>query len=539
MRYLGRILALLFVLCTLVALSHCGRRGSPGGGPLDKTPPALIKAEPPNNTTGFDETRIRLYFDEYIRLEDIQNQLIISPPLKNKPEITPLGGARKYVEIRIKDTLLENTTYTFNFGQSIVDNNEGNPNNFLTYVFSTGDYIDSLSLSGAIADAYKLKPDPFISVMLHEVDTAFTDSVIYKKLPYYITNTLDSAVTFTLNNLKPGSYHLIALKDVGKNNLFDQGVDKIGFVADTITLPTDSAYVLRLFKEIPNYGVLPPSFSASNKIVMGYYGDSPPIVSLLSELPDSVKTKLSPEVGKDSLNLWITPFDADSLVLTLQNPDLETQIDTFSIKPITTVRDSMLLSWSPSRNLNFADTVFLKGNLPILEVDTTKFQMMQEDSVSVAFKAILDTLSNRVHIDFEKEADQVYLIDLYPGAVTDFFGETNDTLRTRFTTGSPEDYGVLRLNLQGQATYPILVALLDEKDELVRSAYLEMSKEVEFKSLPPGNYRIRLIFDQNGNGRWDTGNYLNKLQPERILFYPGTIEIRANWEKVETFIIRD
>lgn len=538
MRYLRRNLALLFVLCALFALSHCGRRGSPGGGPVDKTAPELIKAEPPNYTTGFDADRIRLYFDEYIRLEDVQNQLIISPPLKNKPEITPMGGARKYVEIRLNDTLLENTTYTFNFGQSVVDNNEGNPNNFLTYVFSTGDYIDSLSLTGAVADAYNLKPDAYISVMLHEVDTAFTDSTIYKKLPYYLTNTLDSAVTFSLNNLKPGSYHLIALRDIGKNNFFDQGVDKIGYVSDTITLPTESSYVLRLFKEVPDYGVLPPSFSASNKIVFGYYGDTPPVVSLLSRLPDSVKTRLTPEPGKDSLNLWITPFDADSLVFALSHPEIETEIDTFTVKPITAERDSLRLTWSPGQSLNFTDTVFLSGTLPIVEIDTSKFKMMQQDSVSVPFIPVLDTLLNRVRLEFAKESDQAYRVDVLPGAVTDFFGDTNDTLRTRLTTGNPTDFGILRLNLQGQVAFPMAVELINAQEETMRRQYLEQNVEVVFPSLLPGNYRVRLIFDKNKNGRWDTGSYLDKIQPERIIYYPGAIEIRANWEKVETFIIQ-
>lgn len=539
MQYLRRNLALLFALCALVALSRCGRKGSPGGGPLDTTPPTLVRAEPPNNTTRFNSDRIRLYFDEYIRLEDVQNQLIISPPLKNKPVITPMGGARKYVEIQLKDTLLENTTYTFNFGQSIVDNNEGNPNNFLTYVFSTGDYIDSLSLSGAVSDALNLKPESFISVLLHEIDTAFTDSVIYNKIPYYLTNTLDSAVTFSLNNLKPGSYHLIALKDVGKNNLFDQGVDKIGFVSDTITLPTDEVYVLNLFREIPNYGVLPPSFSAANHLVFGYYGNTPPVITMLSQLPDSVETKLTKEPGKDSLNLWITSNSVDSLVFTLRHPNLETKIDTFTVKPITKARDSMVLSWAPRQNLNFTDTVFLNASLPIAQIDTSKFKMMGQDSLPVPFTPILDTITNRVRFEFEKNEDATYLMDVFPGGVTDFFGDTNDTLRNRWTTGSPDDYGILRLILTGEVEFPIVVQLLDERDEISRSLFLEQNTNVEFPSLPPGKYRIRLIFDSNKNGRWDTGDYMDKRQPERIIYYPGTVEIRANWEQMETFRIQE
>ena len=137
-----RILACLFLLLAAFSLYQCGRKGTPTGGIKDIIPPKLIKAEPENMNVNFKADKIRLYFDEYIVLKDVQNQLIVSPPLKNLPVITPAGGASKYIEIQLKDTLKENTTYTINFGQSIVDNNEGNPNSFLTYVFSTGSYID-------------------------------------------------------------------------------------------------------------------------------------------------------------------------------------------------------------------------------------------------------------------------------------------------------------------------------------------------------------------------------------------------------------
>jgi len=148
-----RFFAYSFLFLIAIALVQCARRGRPTGGPKDVTPPVLLKAEPANMTINFEENKIRLYFDELVKLEDVQEQLIVSPPLKYLPDITPQGGANKFVEIRIKDTLQENTTYTLNFGQSIVDNNEGNPSSFLTYVFSTGDYIDSLAVKGAIRDA--------------------------------------------------------------------------------------------------------------------------------------------------------------------------------------------------------------------------------------------------------------------------------------------------------------------------------------------------------------------------------------------------
>ena len=236
---LKRLVAFLFIALLSFGLFQCAKRGTPSGGPKDTDPPVQVRAEPEGFSTNFKSEKFRIYFDEYIRLQNPQDQLIISPPLKNIPLLSPQGGASKYVEVIIKDTLLDSTTYTFNFGQSIVDNNESNPAPFLSYVFSTGDYLDSLTLSGVVTDAFNRTADDFISVMLYAIDSTFTDSIIYKQPPTYITNTLDSLTTFSLKNLKAGSYRLVAIKDDGKNNLFDQDADKIGYLLDTITLPTD------------------------------------------------------------------------------------------------------------------------------------------------------------------------------------------------------------------------------------------------------------------------------------------------------------
>ncbi|WP_421806066.1 Ig-like domain-containing protein [Flagellimonas sp.] len=206
MVYLKKSLGLLFFAFMVMALWQCAKRGSPSGGPKDTTPPKLVRAEPENFTTNFKAKKIRLYFDELIKLEDVQNQLVVSPPFKNPATITPMGAPSKYIEVEIKDTLRENTTYTINFGQSIVDNNEKNPNSFLTYVFSTGDYLDSLTLTGAVSDAVNLKADEFISVMLYEMDSTYTDSTVFKQPPLYITNTGDSLPFFELKNLKGGKY---------------------------------------------------------------------------------------------------------------------------------------------------------------------------------------------------------------------------------------------------------------------------------------------------------------------------------------------
>ena len=538
MRYLRRILALLFGLCLLITLWHCGRRGSPSGGPKDTEPPVLLRTDPENGSTNFRASRIRLYFDEYIRLQDVQNQLIISPPLKYPPQISPAGGASKLIEIEITDTLLENTTYTLNFGQSVVDNNEGNPYNFLTYVFSTGESLDSLSLTGVVADAFKRSPDPFISVMLYEIDSAYTDSVVYRKPPYYLTNTLDSAVIFTLNNLKEGAYRLIALKDEGKNNVFNPRADKIGFVSDTINLPTDSTYLLSLFREEPSYAVRPATYAAGNRILFGYFGGVAPEVELLTPLPDSVQTLLTQVPGKDSLNYWFTPMEADSLVFLLRHPEEDDLVDTLSVKPLDVESDTLSFSWEPRGELIPGDSVAIVATIPLVAVDTTLFKMVDQDTVAVPIGVQLDTANNKVLVDFEKLPEQVYNLEILPGAMRDFFGTVNDSLNPRWATGSASQYGTLGMELSGNLEFPLIVQVIDARDEVVRQERITQPEPLSFPWLSPQTYRVRIIFDSNGNGIWDPGNFLKKIQPERVLYFPKPIEVRANWDQRETFTIR-
>ncbi|MCL6267454.1 Ig-like domain-containing protein [Flagellimonas myxillae] len=537
MRYVKKLLSLLFLLVMGLALWQCARRGNPTGGPKDLTPPVLIRTEPENFTTEFKAERIRLYFDELIKLEDVQKQLIVSPPLEYPPEIRPLGGANKYIEIILKDTLRENTTYTLNFGQSIVDNNEGNPNSFLTYVFSTGTYIDSLSLSGAVKDAFNRKADEFISVMLYEIDTAYTDSTVYKSVPNYITNTLDSLPFFELKNLKAGTYSLVAIKDVNKNNKFNQRQDKIGFLYDTITIPTDSVYLLNLFQEKPDYSASVPSFVASNHILFGFQGDYRDMkIESLTELADSVKTTILKDREKDTLDFWFTPTELDSIIFTVSNEKME-MVDTFTVKTRKLPMDSLRLSSSAGGQINFEDTFSILATTPIATLDSSQIALFVSDTINMPYTMVLDSLENKVDFDFELEPNQNYSMEVMPGAITDFFGIQNDTINYRFSTGSYADFGNLRVNVGGAVSYPLIAQLTNDRGETLRELYADQPKIFEFKHLEPSQYNLRVIFDANGNGVWDTGSYLQKIQPEKVSYYPDVIDVRANWELEQTFVI--
>ena len=252
-------------------MASCAKRGSITGGLKDTLAPDLKSSYPKNFSTDFKGTEVKLTFDEFIKLKDLKKQLIISPPMKNEPLILPTSVG-KFITIKINDTLQPNTTYSFNFGQSIADNNEGNPLNQFKYVFSTGAIIDSLSISGTVKDAYEKEVESFVSVMLYEVNDKFNDSVVYKETPRYVTNTLDSLKTFKLENLKAGKYLLVAMKDYGSNNKFNSNKDKIAFKKEFITIPNDTVFELKLFKEVLPFKAFKPFQSSGNRLIFPYEG---------------------------------------------------------------------------------------------------------------------------------------------------------------------------------------------------------------------------------------------------------------------------
>ncbi|WP_340077126.1 Ig-like domain-containing protein [Leptobacterium sp. I13] len=519
-------------------LINCAKRGTPNGGDRDTMPPKMVKASPEINTTDFTEKKIRIYFDEYIKFKDLQKQLIVSPPLNQLPEIKPQGGASKFVEIKIKDTLKENTTYVFNFGQSIVDNNEENPYPFFKYVFSTGNYIDSLAVSGVVKDAEKKNPDTFVSVLLYEVDSTYTDSIVYKNLPTYVTNTLDSAATFQLTNLKAGKYMLVGLKDVANNFLFNQKTDKIGFLKDFIEVPTDSVYTLTLFKEVTDYKVSKPVLVSKNRVLFGYEGEDAyekMTVELLTKTPDTFKYKIIKDREKDTLHYWFTPFDVDSLVFKVSHSQ---KTDTFSVKIKELYRDSLVLSGMQRGDILFNNPFKIASNIPLIKKDDRNILLIKSDSANVDFDTVIDTLSNELLVNWNIRPNEKYILQLLPNALTDFYGNTNDTLNYYLSSKSYADLGNISISLRNVSSYPIIIQLTDEKGVVKAEQYVEKTlPSYDFRFLNPGKYHIRVVFDTNKNGKWDTGNYLQKLQPERISYYPDLLELRANWELQQVFTL--
>lgn len=529
---------LIFIITIGLIIVSCANRGNPSGGPKDVTAPQIVKSTPENYVTNFNGKEIKIYFDEYVKIKNLQKQLIISPPMDPTPEVTPLGTASKYITIKINDTLLENTTYAFNFGNSITDNNEENPYSYYKYILSTGSYIDSLSIKGEILDAALRKPDDFVSVRLYEIDTTFNDSIVYNKLPKYVTNTLDSTTTFSIDNIKAGKYMLIALKDANEDNKFQQLTDKIGFYKNYITVPTDTTYTLKLFKEEADFSIIRPRLVAGEKIAFGYQGDYKNTeINITSTVPDNFKYTITKDPKTDSLNYWYKPRlkDTDSLLFTVEN---KKYTEDFTVKISDQPRDTLIVEAITKGGLNFKDDFKITANTPFSNFNEQKLTILDKDSIKVAFKTVLDTLTNTFSFAFDKTEDNKYYIQVLPEAFTDFFNNKNDTLNYRLSTKNFADYGNVRVTLYN-AKYPIIAQLTDIKGEVKAEVYSTKPEPLDFRHLNPTKYYLRVIFDANKNQKYDSGNYLKKRQAERISHFNEAIEVRANWDPIIDFTLLD
>ena len=528
---------LVYILFSLIILFGCAKRGTPTGGPKDSIPPILVNASPKLNSTNFDSEEIRLTFDEWIKLDKVQDQLIISPPLeKSSYEIKPLSGVTKKVFLNFLDSLAPETTYTINFGNSIKDNNENNPLTFFSYTFSTGETIDSLYIRGNTKDAFSQESDEFISLQLYLVDSLFKDSIVFQNKPTYISNTLDST-NYKFQNLKEGKYLLIALKDVDNNYFFDPYYDKIGFIDSLITLPRDSVIDLKLFKEETEIIWDKPHFINSEKIGFGYYGKLDlDKIKIESNIPDSVNYVFIKEKETDTLNLWLSRNSFDSLNFSL--------IETDTIK-LTTVKfdrkrdsliDSLNINSKTVNVIHLKESFKISSNIPLNKIEDSLITIRDIDSLIIPFTTSINDRLDEIDIDFEVSPSDDYSIFIKPRAIKDIRGTENDTLQFNVVSQTLEDYGNIFLDVIANNDSKYILHLLDSNSNIIREfKNVNSLSTYIFDYIRPGKYTFRLIEDINSNDLWDTGNYLKQVQPEPVYYFPSELDVRANWDLNETF----
>ena len=529
---------LIYIVLTIVVISGCAKRGSPSGGPVDSIPPVLINASPKINSIKFDSKEIRLTFDEFVKLDNVDEQLIISPPInKSSYEVKPLNGVTKKVFLEFIDSLETETTYSINFGNSIKDNNEGNPLTFFSYTFSTGETIDSLYVRGNISDAFDKETDDYISIHLYRIDSIFNDSIIFNNRPTYISNSLDST-SYQFKNIKEGKYLILALKDIDNNYFFDPFYDKIGFIDSLITLPGDSIINFKLFKEETSIIWDKPHFINSEKIGFGYYGKLDlKNIKIESSLPDSVNYTYTKENEKDTLIFWLSRNSFDSLNFNLIEKDTTKLVTVKFDRAKDTLIDSLSISPKTTSIIHLKETFKLSSNIPLENIEDSLITIRDIDSLIVPFTTSINDNLDQIDIKFEVSPSDNYRLFILPEAIKDIRGvSNNDTLQYNVVSQSLEDYGNVYLDVIRNSNSKFILQMIDSNGDVIR-VFKNVNQDAtyNFDYVRPGKYIFRLIEDTNNNDKWDTGNYLKKIKPERVYYFSNELEVRANWDLNETF----
>jgi hypothetical protein len=567
-----------FLILLLFTLDRCANPVTPTGGPRDTQPPINVKCTPSNLSTHFSADEIKIEFDEFIQLKDPDNQIIISPPWLPNIDFKVRG---KSIIVILNDSLHANTTYAFNFGDAISDITENNILSNFMYVFSSGSYIDSLSLDGQVIDAVNLTPQKDVLAMLYldNNDTIPFDSLPYKVKPYYLTRT-DENGEFSLKNLSDASFKMFALKDINSSFTYDLPDEKIGFLdslvkgaykfpvstdtikTDTITkitLTKDSVSVraeekplisIRLFQQYDSI----QRIMRSDVIQDGQVGL---FFRYPIEQPEFIPLNFTPSAdwkieeisrNQDTVFLWVNKLPNDSLIL--QVCDNGKIIDTveFDMTKKTEKSKSGKKEAAVSKKLmiksncmggslkQFTNDLTLTFSYPLSNYSFSSVSLVDGKDTVKPKIVFADSLGRSILLFHKWKEESKYKVIIPDSTFYGINNITNDSLILDFKTRSAREYGSLKLSIKIKETGAnYIIQLLNEKDVILDERRLTGSENIEFNYLDARNYRIKAINDHNKNGRWDTGDYLNKIQPEKVTIFPRMIEIRANWEVEEAW----
>ncbi len=512
---MNRLIILLFVISSW----SCAQIVAPTGGEEDIIPPEIIAVNPEKFSVNFSSTEIELEFDEYVRVNRWKDQFIASPPLKY-PIVTKVKG--KKVILSIKDTLLENSTYLFRFGKSIVDITENNPLSDFTYVFSTGTYIDSLQLSGRVKTAESDEALENSLVMLYSDEG---DSLPYKQLPKYLCKT-DELGNFQFENLAEGDYQVFALLDENDNFLYDQVKENIAFLNEPVRVAQNNEPV-ELLSFIAENEIQYVKKQEENgpvlKLIMNKSGDAIQIAALDTLLDDILIQQETSKLS-DTLIYWFKSLEETSF-------SLELSTDSSVIDTIKVNLDSLTetLQVKPFTSVDFFKDLSLKFNFPIASMDTSRVLLFSSDSVKLPFQITRGKTPLNWNLKHPWKSKLAYRLLILPGAFEDIYAQTLDSLEQSFIVSSPEDFGNLVLKIQDDNKISKLVQVIQGQN-IVKQVF-PIEGNATFNNLSPGSYQIRLVYDSNANGKWDTGNYPLRVQPENCIIFNEQVQIRANWDK--------
>lgn len=525
-------------LAVISSTIRCANIQQPTGGPRDTIPPQLLVEYPTNLSTNFSERRIVLSFDEFVKLNNPSREISISPEMETFPEVVV---RRRDVEITLPDSLAENTTYVINFGKAIADNNEGNPFENYSYVFSTGDAIDSLSISGRVFDAKTNEPVLEASVILIPVSQDST----FGKRKANIFATTDSSGNFKLNYLREDQYRIYALQEQNNDRIYNSPEEGIAFLKDSLDLQADTAGIL-LWLSVQNpeeLRIMDRQIESNGRIFIRFNRPlNDPTIRITHPEELNETKQLLYNSTQDTAFMWVSDLTFDSIKFEIREGDI--------------IRDSLLIRRPAGDRYNRAITITnnlnrmmvnnvkhlqLFSNTPIKSLDRNKI-ILYEDSVKVTnYRLEQDSINHLQYgVRYNWKSNKSYILSLEEGAFEGYFEEENPVTNFTFTRDDGDRYGHLTLTfkLPSDSVSQYLLEFMDEANTTVYQRDItSQDTTIHYKDYLEGKYRIRVIYDANNNNQWDPGHLNTKTQAERIWYYDKIFNIRPNWDQEETISI--
>lgn len=570
-------------LAWIVIISSCANQGMPTGGPRDSIPPVLVETQPGYKALNYKEEDVRLTFNEYIIPDEITETLVISPPLTKRPTIRTKS---KTLIVQFNEELLDSTTYSLDFKNSVADNNERNPLENLRFSFSTGDVYDSLRVAGRVLNAFNLEPVENALVMLHKNRH---DSAVHKVRPNFIAKT-DETGLFMIDNIAPGNYNIFSVNDANTDLIYNEGAEEIAF-ADTIVVPlaefheeldtlvkgVDSLLIIGHTQFLPGPFYL-RHFTEDifEQYLDSYQRDTRFKCSFIfnESVDDTFNVRLinsdiadwyllEPNLNMDTIVMWI----ADTLVAKMDTLVMELSYFQFdSLSQLYVQKDTMELTFAdkeettrrkrkpkedeveapvPIPQFNWETNVstsafdlnkdiYISAPEPVKYFDSTRINIYLADDTlktPLGFQFEKDTTAwRRYKLLFDLEPDTEYNLEIDSAACENIYGITSREMIKKFKTREEDYYGIIMLKISGVESQ-MLIQLLennDDEDVIIQKEIVE-DQTVIFDYLAADKYKVKIIYDENGNGKWDTGSFQDKYQPERVAYSNKVIKVRSNW----------
>jgi uncharacterized protein (DUF2141 family) len=579
----------IFLLSVLLIISACAKINTPTGGPRDLLPPVVVKSIPANGSKNFTGQKVEIFFDEYVVLDKIAEKFMVSPPLEKKPRVVIKN---KSVVVEYDDKLRDSTTYTFYFMDAIRDLNEGNILDNYQFVFSTGPVLDSLSVTGNVFNSFTLDPPEKMQVQLYR---NINDSAVLKTLPDYISRA-DENGYFRINNVRPGKYRLYALNDEDNSKTYNRVEEEFAFMDSLVSITPqknfipvvrdtskvkkaaikihESASQKRAAKKVPEIPVLTGeyqlySFFAQKKAF--YLSNSSRDLKyrlnyMLSLPPDSMKFQFSiPGVEenkyiieenklRDTIHVWLTDstlYSEPQIMSVVKYPFTDTlgitrfKTDTIQMRFLTPrstrsvkVKKTFMKMDNNIRGgtLKPGQSIVFTTLAPFSPPDTSRitlYEIVETKKKNIPYELIKDSTNLEKYTLHARLAEgKQYLLIADSASFGNIYDEHIDSTAFRFSVRTTDSYSKLTLNIQNCES-DCIIQLLDKTEKLIAQQYINKDGNIVFPLLDPGTYRLRAIYDLNGDGRWTTGDFPTDRQPEPVSYYKDQIELKIGWDLVQ------